>query len=164
MLTRLLTNLKGIYTKIGDDRRALGVVERLLMISADVTDRESGTGVSCWPASDVTRTRLVSSRRTSGSLRSADDRGQSRTSSASFGPAGTTATEGWNDRPLHVPARSFRACSTRVASRPSITVRTLVRHFGDPSPSIGAATGVDAVFDRSHRARLVFLADLPVRC
>ncbi|MDG2282614.1 MAG: transglutaminase-like domain-containing protein [Longimicrobiales bacterium] len=32
MLTRLLTNLKGIYTKISDDRRALGVVERLLMI------------------------------------------------------------------------------------------------------------------------------------
>lgn len=33
MLVRLLTNLKGIYTKIGDDRRALAVVERLLMIS-----------------------------------------------------------------------------------------------------------------------------------
>ena len=33
MLARLLTYLKGIYTKIGDDRRALGVVERLLMIS-----------------------------------------------------------------------------------------------------------------------------------
>lgn len=32
MLTRLLTNLKGIYTRIGDDRRALAVVERLLMI------------------------------------------------------------------------------------------------------------------------------------
>ncbi len=32
MLTRLLTNLKAIYTRIGDDRRALAVVERLLMI------------------------------------------------------------------------------------------------------------------------------------
>lgn len=33
MLVRMLTNLKGIYGKIGDDRRALAVVERLLMIS-----------------------------------------------------------------------------------------------------------------------------------
>ena len=33
MLARLLTNLKGIYSNIGDDRRALGVVERLMMIS-----------------------------------------------------------------------------------------------------------------------------------
>lgn len=33
MLIRLLTNLKGIYVKIGDDRRALAVVERLLMIT-----------------------------------------------------------------------------------------------------------------------------------
>jgi len=33
MLIRLLTNLKGIYVKIGDDRRALAVVERILMIT-----------------------------------------------------------------------------------------------------------------------------------
>ena len=33
MLQRLLTNLKAIYSKIGDDRRALGVVERLLMMN-----------------------------------------------------------------------------------------------------------------------------------
>jgi regulator of sirC expression with transglutaminase-like and TPR domain len=32
MLLRLLTNLNGIYTRVGDDRRALAVVERLLMI------------------------------------------------------------------------------------------------------------------------------------
>lgn len=32
MLVRLLTNLKGIYAKIGDDRRSLGVVERILMV------------------------------------------------------------------------------------------------------------------------------------
>ena len=44
MLTRLLTNLKGIYTKIGDDRRALAVVERLLMIrpTAPVESRSRG--------------------------------------------------------------------------------------------------------------------------
>lgn len=33
MVLRMLTNLKGIYTKIGDDRRALAAVERLLMIT-----------------------------------------------------------------------------------------------------------------------------------
>jgi len=33
VLIRLLTNLKGIYSTIGDDRRALAVVERLMMIS-----------------------------------------------------------------------------------------------------------------------------------
>jgi regulator of sirC expression with transglutaminase-like and TPR domain len=44
MLTRLLTNLKGIYGKIGDDRRALAVVERLLMIrpTAPVESRSRG--------------------------------------------------------------------------------------------------------------------------
>ncbi len=44
MLMRLLTNLKGIYTKIGDDRRALAVVERLLMIrpTAPVESRSRG--------------------------------------------------------------------------------------------------------------------------
>lgn len=33
MLVRLLTNLKGIYMKVGDDPRALAAVERLLMIT-----------------------------------------------------------------------------------------------------------------------------------
>jgi regulator of sirC expression with transglutaminase-like and TPR domain len=44
MLTRLLTNLKSIYVKIGDDRRALAVVERLLMIrpTAPVESRSRG--------------------------------------------------------------------------------------------------------------------------
>ena len=44
MLTRLLTNLKSIYGKIGDDRRALAVVERLLMIrpTAPVESRSRG--------------------------------------------------------------------------------------------------------------------------
>ena len=44
MLSRLLTNLKGIYVKIGDDRRALAVVERLLMITptAPVESRSRG--------------------------------------------------------------------------------------------------------------------------
>jgi regulator of sirC expression with transglutaminase-like and TPR domain len=44
MLTRLLTNLKSIYTRIGDDRRALAVVERLLMIrpTAPVESRSRG--------------------------------------------------------------------------------------------------------------------------
>lgn len=44
MLVRLLTNLKGIYTKISDDRRALAVVERLLMISptAPIESRSRG--------------------------------------------------------------------------------------------------------------------------
>ena len=44
MLTRLLTNLKGIYTKIDDDARALAVVERLLMIrpTAPVESRSRG--------------------------------------------------------------------------------------------------------------------------
>lgn len=32
MLVRLLTNLKGIYAKVGDDRRSLAVVERILMV------------------------------------------------------------------------------------------------------------------------------------
>ena len=32
MLVRLLTNLKGIYARVGDDGRALAVVDRLLMI------------------------------------------------------------------------------------------------------------------------------------
>ncbi len=44
ILTRLLTNLKGIYVKIGDDRRALAVVERLLMITptAPIESRSRG--------------------------------------------------------------------------------------------------------------------------
>jgi regulator of sirC expression with transglutaminase-like and TPR domain len=44
MLVRLLTNLKGIYVKIGDDRRALAVVERLLMITptAPIESRSRG--------------------------------------------------------------------------------------------------------------------------
>jgi regulator of sirC expression with transglutaminase-like and TPR domain len=44
MLTRLLTNLKSIYSRIGDDRRALAVVERLLMIrpTAPVESRSRG--------------------------------------------------------------------------------------------------------------------------
>ena len=44
MLARLLTNMKGIYVKIGDARRALAAVERLLMISptAPVESRSRG--------------------------------------------------------------------------------------------------------------------------
>ena len=44
MLVRLLTNLKGIYTKSGDDRRSLAVVERLLMImpTAPLVSRSRG--------------------------------------------------------------------------------------------------------------------------
>ena len=45
MLARLLTNLKGIYTKIGDDRRALAVVERLLMISPTAPLESRSRGV-----------------------------------------------------------------------------------------------------------------------
>jgi regulator of sirC expression with transglutaminase-like and TPR domain len=44
MLVRMLTNLKGIYGKIDDDRRALAVVERLLMITptAPIESRSRG--------------------------------------------------------------------------------------------------------------------------
>ncbi len=44
MLVRLLTNLKGIYSKIGDDRRTLAAVERLLMVSptAPIESRSRG--------------------------------------------------------------------------------------------------------------------------
>lgn len=35
MLIRLLTNLKGIYVNVGDHPRALGVVERLLVVQPD---------------------------------------------------------------------------------------------------------------------------------
>ena len=44
MLVRLLTNLKGIYSKIGDDRRTLAAVERLLMASptAPIESRSRG--------------------------------------------------------------------------------------------------------------------------
>lgn len=44
MLIRLLTSLKGIYSKISDDRRALAVVERLLMITptAPIESRSRG--------------------------------------------------------------------------------------------------------------------------
>jgi regulator of sirC expression with transglutaminase-like and TPR domain len=44
ILIRLLTNLKGIYVKIGDDRRALAVVERLIMMTptAPIESRSRG--------------------------------------------------------------------------------------------------------------------------
>lgn len=44
VLIRLLTNLKSIYVKIGDDRRTLAVVERLLMVTptAPVESRSRG--------------------------------------------------------------------------------------------------------------------------
>lgn len=44
MLVRLLTNLKGIYAKVGDDRRSLGVVERILMVhpTAPLVSRTRG--------------------------------------------------------------------------------------------------------------------------
>jgi len=45
MLSRLLTNLKGIYVKIGDDRRALAVVERLLMITPTAAVESRSRGV-----------------------------------------------------------------------------------------------------------------------
>lgn len=45
MLARLLTNLKGIYSKIGDDHRALGVVERLLMISPTSPTESRARGI-----------------------------------------------------------------------------------------------------------------------
>ena len=45
MLARLLTNLKGIYSKIGDDRRALGVVERLLMITPTSPTESRARGI-----------------------------------------------------------------------------------------------------------------------
>lgn len=44
MLVRLLTNLKGIYAKVGDDRRSLAVVERILMVhpTAPLVSRTRG--------------------------------------------------------------------------------------------------------------------------
>lgn len=45
MLVRLLTNLKGIYGKIGDDRRALAVVERLLMITPTAPTESRSRGM-----------------------------------------------------------------------------------------------------------------------
>ena len=39
--------------------------------------------------------------------------------------------------------------------------RTLIRHFGDPSGEYAAATGGVAVFDRSHRARLIVSGRAP---
>ncbi|MEM7417252.1 MAG: transglutaminase-like domain-containing protein [Gemmatimonadota bacterium] len=44
ILVRLLTGLKSIYTKVGDDRRALAVVERMLMIlpTAPLISRSRG--------------------------------------------------------------------------------------------------------------------------
>jgi len=45
MLARLLTNLKGIYSKIGDDRRALAVVERLLMITPTSPTESRARGI-----------------------------------------------------------------------------------------------------------------------
>lgn len=45
MLIRLLTNLKGIYVKIGDDPRALAVVERLLMITPTAPLQSRSRGI-----------------------------------------------------------------------------------------------------------------------
>lgn len=45
MLIRLLTNLKGIYVKIDDDRRALAVVERLLMITPTAPLQSRSRGI-----------------------------------------------------------------------------------------------------------------------
>jgi len=39
--------------------------------------------------------------------------------------------------------------------------RTAIRHFGDPSAEYGAAAESTAVFDRSHRARLVISGRSP---
>ncbi len=45
MLLRLLTNLKGLYLKVGDHRRALAAVERLLMITPTSPTESRSRGV-----------------------------------------------------------------------------------------------------------------------
>lgn len=45
MLMRMLTNLKGLYLRIDDDRRALAAVERLLMISPTAPAESRSRGV-----------------------------------------------------------------------------------------------------------------------
>ena len=45
MLTRLLTNLKSVYVKVGDHERALGAVERLLMITPMAPAENRSRGV-----------------------------------------------------------------------------------------------------------------------
>lgn len=45
ILCRLLTNLKGIYVKIGDDHRALAAVERLLMVTPTAAVERRSRGV-----------------------------------------------------------------------------------------------------------------------
>jgi regulator of sirC expression with transglutaminase-like and TPR domain len=45
MLARLLTNLKGVYVKVGDHERALGAVERLLMITPMAPAESRSRGV-----------------------------------------------------------------------------------------------------------------------
>lgn len=45
MLTRMLTNLKGLYVKVGDHPRALAAVERLLMITPTAPAESRSRGV-----------------------------------------------------------------------------------------------------------------------
>jgi len=45
MLLRLLTNLKGLYTKVGDHERALAAVERMLMITPTSPAESRSRGV-----------------------------------------------------------------------------------------------------------------------
>jgi len=45
MLTRMLTNLKGLYVKVGDHTRALAAVERLLMITPTAPAESRSRGV-----------------------------------------------------------------------------------------------------------------------
>ncbi len=45
MLSRLLTNLKGLYLKVGDHERALAAVERLLMITPTAPAESRSRGV-----------------------------------------------------------------------------------------------------------------------
>jgi len=45
MLTRMLTNLKGLYVKVGDHKRALAAVERLLMIAPTAPAENRSRGV-----------------------------------------------------------------------------------------------------------------------
>ena len=42
---RMLTNLKGVYLKAGDDERALGAVERLLMVTPTAPAENRARGV-----------------------------------------------------------------------------------------------------------------------
>jgi regulator of sirC expression with transglutaminase-like and TPR domain len=45
MLARMLTNLKGLYVKVGDHRRALAAVERILMITPTAPAESRSRGV-----------------------------------------------------------------------------------------------------------------------